>query len=159
MKQKYVISKDNEKKALIIQEYAELDKEILSFICEQPYDLKAIRAAIKKGKTELISTLRTENMYPIGMYAEKLAASVIELVKSRKDDEPLELFFNDIDLLTKDQAPVEVKSDVENKTVEVDELLDEDDSTPTYDQKDDINKLTKSIKVADDESTEMDDES
>ncbi|MFC1515561.1 hypothetical protein ACFL7E_02250 [Thermodesulfobacteriota bacterium] len=158
MKQKYVISKDNEKKALIIQEYAELDKEMLSFICEQPYELKAIRAAIKKGKRELISTLRTENMYPIGMYAEKLAASVIDLVKS-KDDKPMELFFNDIDLLTKGRVTDKVEDDIENGSVEVDELLDEDESTPTYDEKDAIDKLTKSIKVADDESTETDDES
>ena len=158
MKQKYVISKDKEKKALVIQEYAELDKEILSFICEQPYELKAIREAIKKGKRELISTLRTENMYPIGMYAEKLATSVIDLVKS-KDDKPLEIFFNDIDLLAKDQAPDEADEDIENDAVEVDELLDEDESVPTYGEKDEIDKLAKSIKVADDDSTEMDDES
>ncbi|MBW1841003.1 MAG: hypothetical protein JRI75_04335 [Deltaproteobacteria bacterium] len=157
MKQKYVISKDNEKKALIIQEYAELDKEILSFICEQPYDLKAIRAAIKKGKRELISTLRTENMYPIGMHAEKLAASVMDVVKS-KDDKLEELFFNDIDLLTKSRGPVKVTDDIENGAVEVDELLDEDESGPTYGEKDDIDKFAKSIKIADDESAEMDDE-
>ena len=67
MKQKYTIIKDSTNKQLIIREFAELDKEILSLLCEETYEQKAILAAIKKGKDNLISALRTKNLYPPGV--------------------------------------------------------------------------------------------
>ena len=99
MKQKYEIVKNNEEKALIIREYAELDKEMLSLLCEQTYDSGAIELAIANGKEALISILRTESMYPIGIFADRVAELVIKLYDSEKD-QSMELFFNDIDLLT-----------------------------------------------------------
>jgi hypothetical protein len=66
MKQKYTIIKDSKNKQLIVREFAELDKEILSLLCEETYEQKVILAAIKKGKEDLISALRTNNLYPPG---------------------------------------------------------------------------------------------
>jgi hypothetical protein len=36
MKQKYAIVRDDKNKQLIVREFAELDKEILSLLCEAP---------------------------------------------------------------------------------------------------------------------------
>ena len=66
MKQKYPIIKDKKNKQLIIREFAELDKEILSLLCEETYEQKMIVAAIKSGQENLISALRTNNLYPPG---------------------------------------------------------------------------------------------
>ncbi len=66
MKQKYTIIKDQKNKQLIIREFAELDKAILSLLCEETYEQKMIVAAIKSGQENLISALRTNNLYPPG---------------------------------------------------------------------------------------------
>ena len=49
MKQKYTIHKDTDNKRLIIKEYAELDKEILSLLCEESYDDAWVTSAIQNG--------------------------------------------------------------------------------------------------------------
>ena len=126
MKQKYLISKEDDKNKLIIKEFAELDKERLSLLCEEEYDNKIIKSAILKGKEALISELRTNNMYPPGVYAEKIAQAVIDIFGS-KDSQSIELSFNDVDLLIKEQAPSEdideTKSVVDD---DVDELIGDD---------------------------------
>ena len=107
MKQKYLIIKDKEKKQIKIQEFAELNKETLSLLCEEAYDYKLIKSAVSAGTEDLISALRTNNLYPPGIYAEKIASAVAELYKS-KDRESLELFFDDINLLAKNREIAEV---------------------------------------------------
>jgi hypothetical protein len=125
MKQKYLISKDSTSGSLIIKEYAELDKELFSLIFEESYDGKTIEDAVKDGKEALVSVLRTPNLYPIAEYADKIAENVILLIKGKvPDTEPLELVFNDIDLM-QEKIPAEPKKD---DSVELDKLLDDDDS-------------------------------
>jgi len=122
MKQKYLISKEDDQKKLIIKEFAELDKEILSLLCEEEYDNKIIESAISKGKEALISELRTNNMYPPSVYAEKIAQAVIDIFDS-KDSQSIELSFNDVDLLIKEQAPSEDTDEIESIADDIDELL------------------------------------
>ncbi|MCK7503842.1 MAG: hypothetical protein MZV70_06840 [Desulfobacterales bacterium] len=43
MKQKYEILRDEDSKRLIIREYAELDKDVMSLLCEESYDRKAVK--------------------------------------------------------------------------------------------------------------------
>jgi hypothetical protein len=59
MKQKYLILKNDEKTKLIIREFAELDKEIFTFLCEETFDDESVTSAIAIGKDALIATLRT----------------------------------------------------------------------------------------------------
>lgn len=126
MKQKYLISKEDDQNKLIIKEFAELDKEILSLLCEEEYDNKIIKSAILKGKEALISELRTNNMYPPGVYAEKIAQAVIDIFGS-KDSQSIELSFNDVDLLIKEQAPSEDIDETESVVDDdVDELIGDD---------------------------------
>ena len=83
MKQKYTIAKSEDKSKLIIKEFAELDKDIMSMLCEQTYDCDSIRSAIKNGKEALITALRTPNMYPPRMHAYKIADAVIRERKEK----------------------------------------------------------------------------
>ena len=78
MKSKYTIIRDKENKQLIIKEYAEVDKDALTFVGEEAYADKMIRSAISKGSEKLISALRTINFYPSGMFARGLAEAIID---------------------------------------------------------------------------------
>ena len=110
MRQKYVISRDGAKNKLKIREYAIIDKNLkkvassmlqkgsFSFLCEETYESEIIVSSISIGMNALVATLRTNNLFPIEPYANKIAESVIELYNSSEDG-PVELFFNDVDLI------------------------------------------------------------
>ena len=159
MKQKYLILKNEEKTRLFIREYAELNKEIFSLLCEETFDDEVVKSAIEKGKNALIATLRTHNLFPIGIYAEEIAAAVTKMYES-SDDQPVELFFDDTNLLIKDKKKSPILDDLENEDVEIDGLLDDEDiSEPSFDEKnDDIKKITSPLKISDDDPVNIDDE-
>ena len=102
MKQKYLLLKNDENKELLIQEFAESDKEAFSLLCEESFDSKEIVSAIAKDKKALIATIRTNNLFPIGTFAEKIADAIIDLYDS-ENEQSVELLFDDIDLLAKDR--------------------------------------------------------
>ena len=157
MKQKYSILKDDKKNKLIIREYAELDKEILSLLCEEIYDNESIETAIAKGKETLISTLRTKALFPISIYAEKIAEAVINMYE-HDNDQSVELFFNDRDILAKDRRAPVVEVEVESDPAEIDELLDGDISDSDLDDDSEIKNITRPIKVDDEEPNNIADE-
>jgi len=157
MKQKYLILNDKENKQIKIQEFAELNKQMLSLLCEEAYDYKTLKSAISAGKDELMAALRTNNMYPPGIYAEQIAAAVNNLLKSRKQ-ESVELFFDDINLLAKKRGNVKIVEPVEDEPVELDDVLEDDYDDP-YDEKDQIKKIDSSLKIADDSYVDDDDDS
>ena len=109
MKQKYQIVKDDENKTVTIREYAELDKDILSPLCEEVYDSQAIASAISTGKNQLFDTIRTKNMYPPGAYVEKIALALREMFVVEGAQQNVELLFDDIELLTRDREKDEVE--------------------------------------------------
>ena len=154
MKQKYQIAKDDKKKSLIVREYAELDKDILSPLCEENYQLESINSAIAEGKAVLITALRTKNMYPPGIYANKIADAVVTLLGS-SEVESTELFFDDIELLG--QQEFHLKENLEADSEDIDHLL-EDDYDEDYEDKDAIDKLNSSLKVADNEYGDVDED-
>ncbi|MEE8480341.1 MAG: hypothetical protein V3T59_03770 [Desulfobacterales bacterium] len=151
MKQKFLILKDEDKNELIIREFAELDKENFSLLCEETYDNKTIESAIKKGKRLLISTLGTKNMYPPGLYADKIAESVMAIYSS-ESDQPVELFFDDIDLVKEVKEEPEILDIIEEESEEIFELLEEDSAGEDIVEKKTMGKIKSSIKIADDES-------
>ena len=155
MKQKYLIINDKENKQFKIQEFAELNKERLSLLCEEAYDYKTIKTAVSSGKDALISTLRTNNLYPPGIYAEKIAHAVIELQKS-KDDESVELFFDDINLLAKKRKSSEITEQLEDDSADLDEML-EDDFDDNYPEKNGLKKIDSSLKIEDDDYVDIND--
>ena len=157
MKQKFSILKDDKKNKLIIREYAELDKEILSLLCEEIYDNESIETAIAKGKETLISTLRTKALFPINIYAEKIAEAVINMYE-QDNDQSVELFFNDLDILAKERRAPVVEVVVESDPVEIDELLVGDISGSDLDDDSEIKNITRPIKVDDEEPNNIEDE-
>jgi len=157
MKQKYSILKNDEENKLIIREYAELDKEILSLLCEEIYDNESIESAIAKGKETLISTLRTKALFPISIHAEKIAEAIINMYE-HENDQSVELFFNDLDILAKDREAPVVEVEVENDPVEIDELLEGDVSDSDLDDNSEIKNITRPIKVIDEDPNNIEDE-
>ncbi|MCP4104373.1 MAG: hypothetical protein GY749_02375 [Desulfobacteraceae bacterium] len=159
MKQKYTISIDGEKNEMTIREYAELDKELLSLLCEETYSSDDIRDSVAKSKEALIVVLRTHNMYPPFSYINKIADSVTELYSSGSS-EPIDIFFDDMEFLTKEDKTPEIPiDDIEEESDDIDDLL-EDDLEEEFDDKNPINPVNthSSIKIADDESLDIEEE-
>ena len=110
MKQRYFISRDKNTSELTIKEYAAvvgnlkryeinaLSQEDFTLLCTETYEGKIVKQAISQGKEALVSTLRTDNLYPISIYANVIADSVIELYDN-DGNLSKELLFDDLDLL------------------------------------------------------------
>jgi len=150
LKQKYVLTKRNDENKLVISEFAELDKGGLSFLCEECYDRQQIETAMEKGKVSLISSLRTENMFPCGQFADLLAESVMTLYRS-ENQQPMEIFFNDVDLLKKDPQPIDI---IDEEAVVIDELLD-DKLDEDFDDGPALGSISSPLKIADDETLDI----
>jgi hypothetical protein len=111
MRQKYLISRGVAENKLKIREYAIIDKnqkklvpamiqtEDFSFLCEETYESEIIMSSISKGTNALVAILRTHNIFPIEPYATEIAESVMALYNSSEDGS-VELFFDDVDLLS-----------------------------------------------------------
>ena len=109
MRQRYHISKEGTANDLVIREYAVTGKEKKRtldaspseddyvFIYQENYDGDAIVTAISKGKADLIAALRTDNLFPAGLMAVKIADLVIELYLF-PEDRSVELSFDDFEL-------------------------------------------------------------
>ena len=156
MKQKYTILKDVPNHQLIIREYAELDKDVLSLLCEETYADQTIQSVIKYGKESLIGALRTKNLYPPVTYADKIADAVIALYGSG-GKESADLLFDDVELLTGKPSPAEVEPETGEESEDLEELFD-GDFNDTYEGNDEIKKLDSSLKIADDDSVDGDED-
>jgi hypothetical protein len=156
MKQKYLILNDKENKQFKIQEFAELSKESLSLLCEETYDYPSIKKAVSTGKDALISALRTNNMYPPGIYAEQIAEAVIDL-NSTAERESVELFFDDINLIAKTRDAVKVGEHLEDETedTDLDDMLEED-FDDGYPEKDDLDQSDSPLQIEDDDYMDAD---
>jgi hypothetical protein len=146
MKQKFTLIKDEKHKKFIIKEYAELDKDILSLLCEETYNADLVTEAIAKDTHALVAILRTKNMYPPSAHMEQIVKTVVSLFESEGDDTK-ELLLNDIDLLAKEEEEeiVEIK-DASGDDGDVDDLLD-DDTDDEVEKGLEIKKLKTSLKI------------
>ena len=152
MKQKYLIINDKKNKQFKIQEFAELNKETMSLLCEEAYGYETIKSAVSEGKEALTSTLRTNNFYPPGIYAEKIAAAVYQLHKS-KSEEPVELFFDDVNLLIKKRRSTGTSGSgqPEDDSADLDDMLEDDFDDDDFTEKDRVKKIDSSLKIEDDD--------
>ena len=155
MKQKYEILKNEDGSRLIIRELAELDKDLMSLLCEESYDMEAVLTAVVAGKERLISTIRTKNLYPPRSYAEKIAETVIGFVTG-PGVEPANVLFDDTTSLSKEILVEELMDLAEEETEVLDDLLD-DDFEENSDESDEI-KIDASIKIADDDVGDVEDD-
>jgi hypothetical protein len=113
MRQKYFISKKGTANDLIIREYAATGKDIrqiqgamqleddYTLLCQESYKGEAVQTSISIGISGLVAILRTDNFFPIGQLATKIAQTVIELYRF-SDDHSMELSFDDAELFSHD---------------------------------------------------------
>ncbi len=156
MKQKYAIIRDDDQKTLVLREYAELDKEMMSLLCEETYSQDAIVEASKEGNLAVINAIRTNNMYPPTMFAHAIAEAIQGLM-SEGGNQSAELFFDDKDLFNQEENESnddEVIEDVD-EDVDVDDLLDDSIDDDFEDEKV-LKDLKSSIQVADDDTPDTD---
>lgn len=157
MKQKYEILKDDENKRLIIREFAELDKDVMSLLCEESYDKKVVKSAIAAGREALITALRTKNLYPPGVYAGKIADTVMEMFSS-KGKVSEEIVFDDLEFLARGHEAAESAVSYEGEAPEIEDLLDVGLDEEKFEEGDEVKKLDTSLKIEDDEFADIDDE-
>ncbi|MCP4689727.1 MAG: hypothetical protein GY859_16870 [Desulfobacterales bacterium] len=157
MKQKFIFTRNISKDTLIIKEYAEMDKEMLSLLCEETYKGADLKAALDLGRPGLIKALRTRNMYPPKVYAEKIA-EVVSRIYQNEINEPQELLIDDIELLKKNEEEVDdAATEMEAENAEIDDLLKDEGKEDVGDEIA-IKKLSSSLKISDDEALDTDDE-
>ena len=135
MKQKYQIIKNTKTRQLIIQEYAVLtgtmrrkdfpgaQDDEFSLLCEETYETKSVNKAISEGKASLISLLRTKHLFPIGMYMDKIAETVIAIFAAKGEQSEL-LVFDDKDFIYGDPVEEEIQEEIadENEVESADDL-------------------------------------
>jgi len=141
MKQKYLIFKNKTSDCLIIQEFAELDKDMFSLICEESYEWQDIQNAMAESKARLIAKLRTPNLYPIAEYADKIADTVMAIhQQDGASEDPVELVFDDVVQMRKTE-PVDRDASSENSSDDIDDLLDDVDTEEKPDVEEDDDEL------------------
>ena len=158
MKQKFAIIRDDDQKSVVVREYAELDKEMMSLLCEETYSQEAMATAVSDGRNAVINVIRTNNMYPPAMFAEPIADAIMSLF-SEDGNLSAELFFDDKDFFSRDSGVAEDREEEEGveEDVDVDDLLD-DDIDEEFDDGDEVLKdLKSSLQVADDDVADIED--
>ena len=148
MKQKYIISKSEDGKQLTIKEFAEIDKDIFSPLCEVHYSMKAVRSAIASGPDQFADIIRNRNFFPPITTAQQIFAEM-DALSGLDKNESIEIFTNDVDILAAKNDSLDAIGNLEEDTEELDELLD--DNVDVFDDKISVQKLNTSIKVDDDE--------
>ena len=159
MRQKYVVLKDEEKEEYILREFAELDKDALSLLCEEHYPLRTVDAAAQQGKGALIQAIRTPNMYPPLAYVERIADLVMAL-REGSVESPAEVMLDDVENIIRDRKEAEA-AEAKEESSDIDDLLDDDDDDIDDDfEEDDIPSIdsNSSLKIADDDSLDVDDD-
>jgi hypothetical protein len=156
MKQKYAILRDDDQKTLVVREYAELDKEMMSLLCEETYSQEKIRSALKDGDQSVINVIRTNNMYPPTMFAQAIAEAIGSLL-AEGGNQSAELFFDDKELFNQDIVlPNEELDEELDEDVDVDSLLDDSIDDDFEDDKV-LTDLKSSIQVSDEDNSDIED--
>lgn len=157
MIQKFVILKNNETNKLIIREFADLEKNKFSLLCEETYDGETIESALKKGKKFLVSILRTVNLFPSGICAEKIADSVIDLYGS-ENKPSTEFIVNDLDMIEIKKVKPKPVNYAEKKSGQINELLKNSDNESSVEQ-DELKNIHSAINISGDDSLDIEKDS
>ena len=126
MKHKYVFSKDTSTGEVLIREYAELNKDIFSPVCETVYEMKHFEMALSKGPAALMAGMRTRNFFPPSSFSEKIILGISEMISS-SGQEMIEIFCDDSEFLSRNLDGHETFEDIEDDEDEaLDNFIDED---------------------------------
>lgn len=147
-----MILKSDDGKSIVIKEYAEIDKELFSVLCEQHYDIKEIETAVKKGKSSLLSMIRNRNFFPPIESTGQILEGIENLLRSGSN-ETIEIEINDSENLSGKEVEMDVIDDIEDDGEQLDDLLDEtvDVDVDVFDESLGIKEINSSLKVDEDE--------
>lgn len=161
MKQKYELIRLAETKQLKIREYAELDKEVHTLLCERTYDLATITEAMERGREALSAAFRNRHLYPNRFHAEKIADALAALMRDT-DHESVEIFIDDAEYLSGTDEHRDFLPAIEEEEAEdLDELVEEEfdeDVDEDFEDKIEIKKVSSPLQIADDDIPEMEDD-
>ena len=128
MKQKYVISFIPGDERISLREFAQVERDSYSLLCEELFDAEAIRKAAQASKEQLVNMLRTKNMYPPATYSEAIAESIMALLH-KPESGKTELMFDDKEAMAEKRQSQETGtgelSPAEQTASAVDKLLEE----------------------------------
>jgi hypothetical protein len=130
MKHKYIIQKNRAAEAFSIKEYAELDKGIFSFVCEENYDPKLFQGALKKGTKPFLTLLRTKNFFPPNQFAERIVRSLTAFLES-PDQDSMELLCDDAEFLPRNSKVARASGEIEKDAEPLDDFIEQEDSLET----------------------------
>ncbi len=147
MKHKFVLRKDGETGALSIREYAELDKDMFSLVCQASFRAGQLEAAMAQGIEAAIAEMRTENFFPTAHFSEKILQAAVGLVAPDGPD-TVEVSCEDAEFLSRDPCEALRFEKLEDDE-ELDEFL-EDDFSDGFDDGVKSGGLTPAIEVDDD---------
>ncbi len=125
MKQKFIIQLNKDKKELLLEEYSQLERESYSLVCRESYDIEEVKKLVKqKDINSLIEFIRTDNFFPVYEFIKVIAENVMKYVKSKvEEQEPKELFLDDLDFIKKEIVEEEEKiDDIEDSLLLEDEM-------------------------------------
>ena len=148
MKQKFIISGKDDGKRLVITEYAEIDKDVFSVLCEETYDVETLQAAAKEGIHELAGAFRTRHFFPPVSAAMKIAEGLQDFMAS-EEKSPAEILIDETESLEHYEEPLDIIDDLETEEDQLDDLLD--DTVDVYDEEIGIKKINSSIQMDEDE--------
>jgi hypothetical protein len=106
MKHRYRISFDADNHELWIKEYAEVERDHFSLLCEERFAVETVEETARAGKAPLIQMLRTKHMYPPAPYSDKIADAIIAFL-AKDDTDTVELNFDDKAALAEAKAASE----------------------------------------------------
>ena len=112
----------------MIQEYAELNKDIFSPVCESTYEARQIEEVAARGDEAVIAKMRTLNFFPPSSFSERIAQRLAELMASDEQG-MVEVYCDDSEFLTKSLGGVESFEKVEDEEEEediLDDFIDDD---------------------------------
>ena len=112
-------------------------------LCEQIYEAEAVKKASAKGKEELIFFLRNQHFFPIGIYMDLIADTVIGMYASQGEQNENLIFDDKVNLLGDSGelgSVLEIENDKEVESEEdMDNLIDDDSE---YDESDSSESAT-----------------
>ena len=128
MRLKYTVEKNNNTNELILKEYSEIEEEKYSLLNEIIYNQNKISSAVSKGEKNLLSILRTDNMYPPRVYAAKLSEMITKLLSSNRKT-AIEIVVDDLDYVEKKwKRPRRARTqpvEIEEEPPDVDDAFEE----------------------------------
>jgi hypothetical protein len=148
VKQKFLISDKDGGKSLVLTEYAEIDKDLFSILCEEVYEVGEIKDAAKEGVNHLASAFRTRNLFPPISTSIKIAEGLLAFLESG-GKETVEVVIDETESLEHYEEPIDIITEIEAEEEQIDDLLD--DTVDVYDDELGIKKINSSIQLDEDE--------